>query len=156
MPRQYVMLVSATPVEAPVPGFPPRIAAIEFFDTGTSEERDVWRAIKMHPALKRCKVVLSSAAALASPRDAAWGSIGAEVVGKGMAPPSSPERLSATQLRVMRSLRGRGEIRFVWADSRAAAARALEKRGLAVIANGTVRLTDAGIERINAEIGEAS
>jgi len=150
MPRQYVMLVSATPVEAPVPGFPPRIAAIEFFDTGTSEERDVWRAIKMHPALKRCKVVLSA------PSDIVWLSIGAEVVGKGMAPPSSPERLSVTQLRVMRSLRGRGEIKFVWADSRAAAARALEKRGLAVIAHGTVRLTDAGLERINVEIGEAS
>lgn len=150
MSREYVKLVSATPVENPVPGFPSRIAAIEFFTPDTPSEGAACRAIKNHPALKRCKVVLSVECGNE------WAAIGAELVGKGVAPPSSPDRLSITQRRVLRSLRGRGEITFVWADSRAAAARALERRGLVMIANGIVRITEAGLNCINAEIGEAS
>ena len=71
MSRVYVKLVSATPVEAPVPGFPSRIAAIEFFTPNAPSEQMAFHAIKTHRELPRCKVVLSE------PCGGIWDEIGA-------------------------------------------------------------------------------
>ena len=146
MNQVYVKLVSATPVEAPVPGFPSRIAAIEFFTPNAPSEQMAFHAIKTHRELPRCKVVLSE------PCGGIWDEIGA----LAMAPVGAAESThSVTNLQLAFLRKCDSEDGYPLPEKVGAGRRMetialrLHQRGLVTFEGGAYRLTNDGRAQVD-------